>query len=109
MTSSNFDIIPAPIYDPTAAAINIANKVTGSTFITVVNINASHITGKQQPTFKNPGSSLSFIPILKNLLAATIIANDPIPNVSKKFAIHPKTPTFATDILSNLFDFFTLL
>ena len=48
---------------------------------------------------------MSFIPILKYLFAATMIANEPIPNVSKKldipFHFHALRHNFTTNLINN--------
>jgi hypothetical protein len=62
--------------------------VSGSTAIAVVKMMACVIVGSAWPTFSVPGISSSGIR-LRNLIQAVVDANEPMPSVSKKFAMKP--------------------
>ena len=90
------DTTPAPNTAPNIAATNITTKVSGSTFTTVVKINACRSTGIQFATFIVPGINLSLVCFV-NFNNAVCGANAPIPSGSKKFTKAPIAPVFHQD------------
>lgn len=98
------DTILAPITAPAMAAASIVTNVTGSTFITVINMRASVTTGRQWAAFIVPGISLSStrLPIL-NIDA--VGAKFPIPMVSPMSVTRPINMNFHQLFLFKLFRF----
>ncbi len=82
------DTTPAPSQAPSVAAATIAASVVMSTSTTRMKMKASAKVGIMCPTFSVPGmfSSATACP---SLYSDVVVANEPMPSVSKKFVTKP--------------------
>src|SRR5437764_6959908 len=80
---------PAPNHDPATAATIMRISVVESTGTIFGKMNAWAMVGSVWPTFKVPGMSLTGTRFL-SLYAAVVVANDPMPSVSKNAVTNPR-------------------
>ena len=80
---------PAPSHAPRIDEAVIENSVSGSTSIMEMNTKACAMVGNVFPAFSVPGTIRSgTIRFRRN--TAVVVANDPMPSVSKKLTTAPR-------------------
>src|SRR4051812_42369372 len=85
------DTKPAPSHAPATAAPIINTSVDRSTSTARMKMKASAKVGTVCPTFNVPGMFASSFTARPNLNSDVVVANDPIPSVSKKSVTAPIT------------------